>query len=304
MRWIDTHCHLDAGEFDADRAEQAVSARAAGVSTIVVPAVCRANFETVRALAHAHPGVAYALGIHPLFSGNATDNDLAALRVLAEASRDDPRFVGIGEIGLDYFVPGLDDSRQRAVFDAQLRLARDLDLPVICHVRRSQDPVLAGLRRFGVRQGIGHAFNGSRQQAEHYIAQGFKLGFGGAMTFPRALQIRRLAASLPLESIVVETDAPDIPPEWLVRPVDASGVSGDSGDSPTAYPKTGEAAGAAHGEATVLPGRRIRGRNQPDQIPRIAETLATLRGLTLDQVAVATTANAIAALPRLADLPR
>jgi TatD DNase family protein len=299
--WIDTHCHLDAGEFDADRAGQAALARSAGVATIVVPAVCRANFETVRVLAHSQPGVAYALGIHPLFSGDATDDDLSALRTLAETARDDPRFVGIGEIGLDYFVPTLDDARQRAVFEAQLRLARDLDLPVICHVRRSQDQVLAGLRRFGVRRGIGHAFNGSRQQADHYIEQGFKLGFGGAMTFPRALQIRRLAATLPLESIVVETDAPDIPPEWLVTPLpDVEVRQAASSGKDDSTPLSEENAPAPIRQIA----RTRRGRNQPDQIPRIAQTLATLRGLTLDQLAVATTANALAALPRLATLPR
>ncbi|KKB62493.1 DNAase [Robbsia andropogonis] len=300
--WIDTHCHLDAREFDADRAEQAALARAAGVSTIVVPSVCRANFNAVRALAHARPGIAYALGIHPLFTADATDEDLAALRVQAEAARDDPCFVGIGEIGLDYFVPTLDDAKQRAIFEAQLRLARDLDLPVICHVRRSQDQVLAGLRRFGIRQGIGHAFNGSRQQADNYIAQGFKLGFGGAMTFPRALQIRRLAASLPFEAIVVETDAPDIPPEWLVTPLSEPSVDDRHADD-GAVMRKGEPLPRA--DPVIRPGGgSVRRRNQPDQIPRIAETLAELRGMTLDQVAVGTTANALVALPRLARLPR
>lgn len=261
--WIDTHCHLDAGEFDADRDAVIAQANAAGVSAIVIPAIARRNFDTVRRLAHRVTGGAYALGIHPLFSGDATDADLVELRRQIEDSLADPRFVGIGEIGLDYFVPGLDDARQRSVFEAQLRLAKEFDLPVICHVRRSQDQVLHGLRRFGLTQGIAHAFNGSRQQADQFIKQGFKLGFGGAMTFERALQIRRLAENLPLEAIVMETDAPDIAPAWLYKQ-----------------------------------------RNQPGEVPRIAETLATLRHLSLDQLADCTTANALSALPRLREVPR
>ncbi|MGI4860285.1 MAG: TatD family hydrolase [Janthinobacterium lividum] len=261
--WIDTHCHLDAGEFDADRDQVAAAARAAGVATIVIPAVTPANFDTVRALAHRIDGGAYALGIHPLFTATTDDADIATLRAAIVGSLDDPRFVGIGEIGLDYFVPGLDDARQRFAFDAQLRLAKEFDLPVICHVRRAQDQVLHGLRRFGLAQGIAHAFNGSRQQADGFVRQGFKLGFGGAMTFERALQIRRLAQALPLEAIVVETDAPDIAPAW-----------------------------------------RYKQRNSPDQVPRIADTLAQLRGLPLDHLAECTTANAFAALPRLAGVPR
>ena len=215
--WIDTHCHLDAAEFDGDRDAVADAARAAGVSRIVIPAVARSNFETVRALAHGMPGGAYALGIHPLFTPQAVEADLDALRLAIEASLGDDRFVGIGEIGLDYFVPTLDDARQRFFYEAQLRLARDFDLPVICHVRKSQDLVLKGLRQYGVTRGIAHAFNGSFQQAEGYIAQGMRLGFGGNVTFERARQIRRLAEQLPFEAIVVETDAPDIAPAWRYK---------------------------------------------------------------------------------------
>lgn len=215
--WIDTHCHLDAGEFDGDREAVAQSAQASGVGRIVIPAVARQNFATVRALAHRIAGGVYALGIHPLFTRQASDADLDALRGEIEASLDDPRFVGIGEIGLDYFVPDLDDARQRYVYDAQLALARDFDLPVICHVRKSQDLVLKGLRRYAVKRGIAHAFNGSFQQAGAFIDQGMRLGFGGNVTFERSRQIRRLAAELPLDALVVETDAPDIPPSWLYK---------------------------------------------------------------------------------------
>lgn len=215
--WVDTHCHLDAGEFDADRDTVAAAAKAAGVSRIVIPAVARENFATVRALAHRTEGAVYALGIHPLYTPQARDEDLEVLRREIEASLSDARFVGIGEIGLDYFVPGLDETRQQHFYEAQLRLAREFGLPAICHVRKSQDRVLAGLRRAGVKTGIAHAFNGSFQQARAFIEHGMHLGFGGNLTFERALQIRRLAEQLPLEAIVMETDAPDISPAWLYR---------------------------------------------------------------------------------------
>jgi TatD DNase family protein len=257
--WIDTHCHLDASEFDADRAAVVTAARGAGVSRIVIPGVARENFASVRELAQRVEGGAYALGIHPLYTPGAQDADLDVLRLEIEASLDDPRFVGLGEIGLDYFVPGLDDERQQFFYNEQLKLAREFDLPVICHVRKSQDQVLKGLRRHAVHRGIAHAFNGSFQQAQAFIDHGMHLGFGGNLTFERALQIRRLAAQLPLEAIVVETDAPDISPSWLYRQ-----------------------------------------RNTPDQIPRIGAILAELRGISEYELALGTTANAHAALPRLA----
>ena len=268
--WIDTHCHLDAPEFDPDRDAVVARAVAAGVSMQVLPAVERANFDTVRALAHRH-GLAYALGIHPLYVDRADDADLEALGQALRAHRDDPRLVAVGEIGLDHFVPGLDRERQQRFYLAQLRLARDAGLPVILHVRRSADPLLAGLRRLGLRGGIAHAFNGSRQQAEAFTGLGFALGFGGAMSFERALQIRALAAELPPEALVLETDAPDIPPQWLYR---------------TAAER---AAGA-------------RSRNEPAELPRIAASLAGLRGLALPDVAALTGANARRVLPRLAAL--
>lgn len=214
--WIDTHCHLDAGEFDADRDAVARTAARAGVARIVVPAVSAQHFDAAARLAH-RVGGAYALGIHPLFTPGAHEQDLDRLREAVARAMPDPLFVGIGEIGLDYFVKSLDDTRQRFFFHEQLRLAREFDLPVICHVRRSQDQVAGLLRRVGGLRGIAHAFNGSFQQADAYLAMGFKLGFGGAATFERALQIRRLASRLPLESMVIETDAPDISPAWRYK---------------------------------------------------------------------------------------
>ncbi|MGE3865126.1 MAG: TatD family hydrolase [Burkholderiaceae bacterium] len=212
---IDTHCHLDAAEFDADRAEVARRAAAGGVALIVIPAVKAAHFDAVRGLAASEPGLRYALGIHPLCATAAGDGDLRRLRQALASAIDDPRLVAVGEIGLDFFESGHDRQRQADVFSEQLRIARDFDLPVLMHVRRAQDQVLKQLRRFRPCSGIAHAFNGSRQQAEQFIGLGMALGFGGAMTFDRARQIRRLATELPAEAHVLETDAPDIPPEWI-----------------------------------------------------------------------------------------
>ena len=204
----------------------------------------------------------YALGIHPIYVPQAQESDLAALRAAIEAALADPKFVAVGEIGLDFFIPMLCEpamrEKQEHFFRAQLRMARDFHLPVLMHVRRSQDQVLKHVRQVRPPGGIAHAFNGSFQQAQIYIDLGFKLGFGGAMTFTRALQIRRLAATLPLDAIVLETDAPDISPSWV-------------------HP----------------------GINSPEQLPAIAAVLGELRDLEVDAVQLATTANAFMALPRL-----
>lgn len=268
--WIDTHCHADAPEFEPDR--DAVFARAAqaGVTAIVLPAVAPSNFEAVRRLAHAHGG-AYALGIHPLCVRDEPEEALEHLRQALERHHGDARLVAVGEIGLDHFVPGHDLDRQQRFYLEQLRLARAAGLPVLLHVRRSADALLAGLRRIEVQGGIAHAFNGSAEQARRFFERGFALGFGGAMTFQRALRIRALAADVPAMAPVLETDAPDIPPQWLY--VDA---------------RSRREGGAAQG------------RNEPAELPRIAGTLAALRGWSLEETAARTAANARAALPRLA----
>jgi TatD DNase family protein len=259
MDWIDTHAHLDAAEFDATRDAVQRRARAAGVHTIVIPAVAPANFAAVRALAHAG-GHAYALGVHPLYVAGLGEDALRQLRDAVRDAIDDPRFVAIGEIGLDHFVGGVDVAHQLWWCERQLRLAREFELPVLLHVRRAQDVLAAALRRAGWGGGgIAHAFNGSRQQADAFIALGLRLGFGGAMTFERALNIRRLAAALPDSAIVLETDSPDLAPAWLA------------------------------GEA-----------NEPAQLPRIGAELARLRGTDVAAIAALTAANAHAALPRLA----
>ncbi|WP_291013141.1 TatD family hydrolase [Hydrogenophaga sp.] len=276
--WIDSHCHLDAPEFGPDHA-LAVQAReraaSLGVDLCVIPAVARANFDTVRRLAH-RMGDAYALGIHPLFVPQAQEDDLLALDAALTEHRDDPRLVAVGEIGLDFFVPALCEpamrERQTFFYREQLRLARQHHLPVILHVRRSADALLKHLRELPIGRGIAHAFNGSAQQAQTFIDLGFKLGFGGAATFEPARRLRELAASLPLTALVLETDAPDIPPQWLYA----------------------TAAERAAGQAQGL--------NTPAELPRIGAVIAGLRSMGPEVLARATSANARAALPRLAAL--
>ncbi|RZJ08495.1 MAG: TatD family deoxyribonuclease [Rubrivivax sp.] len=267
--WIDTHCHLDAAEFHADRDDVVARAKAAGVTQIVIPAVDARNLERVRELAHEHD-LNYALGIHPLCVMGAEAGDLDRVAEALERHKDDKRLVAVGEIGLDYFVGGIDGATQMHFYVEQLKLAKRAGLPALVHVRRSADKLLAGLRRVGFRHGgIAHAFNGSEQQAHAFINLGFKLGFGGTLTFERSLQIRRIAATVPETALVMETDAPDIPPQWLY--------------------KTAQEREKAPGQA----------RNESSELPRIAESLAALRGWTVEHTAKVTSANARAALPRL-----
>ena len=276
--WIDTHCHLDARELSADVAEVQARALAGNVCHCVLPAVAPGNFEAVRALAHRF-SYSYALGLHPLYMPDAQEDDLQTLDAALALAKSDPRLVAVGEIGLDFFVPALTQGavreRQEFFYRAQLKLARKHGLPVILHVRRSADTLLKHLRDLAPAQGwrgIAHAFNGSQQQAMAFIQLGFKLGFGGAVTFDAALQLRRLATALPLEALVMETDSPDIPPQWLYT----------------------TAAQRAQGQA--------QGRNEPGELPRIAQLVADLRGIPLEALALASTANALTALPKLARL--
>lgn len=270
--WIDTHCHLDAAEFAPDRDAVRAAAQAAGVTHLVIPAVQRSHWQEAMALAHRH-GDSYALGIHPLYTPGAQESDIAALRELLGQQKGDPHLVAVGEIGLDFFVPGLDAQRQIWFYEQQIQLAREFDLPVILHVRKSSDRLLKTLRQYRVAGGIAHAFNGSAQQAQAFMDLGFKLGFGGAITYDRALKLRELAASLPLEALVLETDAPDIPPHWLYTTAEQ------------------RAAGQSQG------------RNSSAELPRIAAELAQLRGISVDQLAQASSANARAALKGLPALP-
>lgn len=255
MNFIDTHCHLDAAEFDGQQATRLAAAQAVGVTRIVVPAVSRDNFAVVERLCADAPICAPAFGIHPMVTDPAQPEDLQVLRDFLTR----PETVAVGEIGLDFFIDHYDRARQEYFFIEQLKLAREFDLPVLLHIRRAQDIILKHLRQHPVRGGIAHAFNGSTQQAAEFVRLGFKLGFGGAMTYPRATRLRQLAATLPADSIVLETDAPDIPPVFLER------------GTP----------------------------NAPEYLPRIAATLAELRHLTLADIARLTSENALAALPKL-----
>lgn len=276
MRWIDTHCHLDAPEFGDTLQTLRALATDNGVVHCVVPSIAVDNFEAVRALAHRNAD-SYCLGITPMNVPYASDDALSCLTAAVEKYHADPRLVAIGEIGLDYFVPELCKSpwreRQHDFFYAQLKLARAYDLPVVVHSRRSVDQILKALRQVagpgGRWHGVVHAFNGSFQQALAFIQLGLKLGFGGALTFERAKQLRSLATGLPLEAIVLETDSPDMPPRWLYK--------------------------SAEQRATGEP----QGINSPAELPRIGAELAELRGISLQALAAATTHNAVQAFPRL-----
>jgi TatD DNase family protein len=263
--WIDTHCHLDAAAFDADRDAVVARARAAGVELCVLAAGHPEHFEQTVAVAHRY-GYAYALGIHPLWVDRAHESDLERVRAALAAHRDDPRLVAVGEIGLDHYIEAPDHARQDWFYREQLRLARDFALPVILHVRRSADALARQLRRIPVPGGIAHAFNGSRQQAQALLALGLRLGFGGALSYEGSRRIRAHAAELPDTAWVLETDSPDIPPAWLRQ----DGVAG---------------------------------RNEPAELPRIAAIMAGLRGCGLEQLAAQARLNSVAALPRLAALP-
>ena len=264
LSWVDSHCHLDAPEFANTITQIIDAAEKKEVKAILIPTVRAKDADAVRDIASRFakniPGLVYALGIHPLFIHEAQESDVDILRQHIQASLSDSRFVGIGEIGLDYFVEGLDPKRQEFFLNAQLDLAQEFGLPVVLHVRRSQDALLKALRHRKIPGGIAHAFNGSFQQADQFIELGFKLGFGGAATYERALQIRRLLKELPIESIVTETDSPDIPPAWLR-------------DEGLQY-------------------------NEPAFLPRIARELAVIRGMDEAEFASITWRNAMSAFPR------
>ncbi len=282
MNFVDTHCHLDAAEFGDTQSDIVRNAQAAGVSRIVIPSVARSNFYIVRTLCEQYPNCAPAYGIHPMYVGDATPNDLDVLR---DTLRAHPA-VAVGEIGMDFFIQHYDRARQEHFFIEQLKLAHEFDLPVLLHIRRAQDTILKHLRQHKVRGGIAHAFNGSRQQADEFIKLGFKLGFGGAMTYPRATKLRELAATLPLDSIVLETDSPDIPPDFLER-----GLPNGQARFPHPNPPP-----EGDGTNESLREKRV---NEPKYLPRIAQTLAELRGMSLEEIARVTTANALSVLPKI-----
>jgi TatD DNase family protein len=273
--WIDTHSHLDAPEFERNGLVAGILIARSAIENVVmsvIPAVEKRNFDTVRELAHAQRQ-AYGLGIHPLYVPQAHEDDLKYLDEQLLLHRDDPRLVAVGEIGLDFFVPALCTpvmrEKQTQFYRAQLKLAKQHGLPVILHVRRSADGLLKALRQIGSHGGIAHAFNGSEQQAMQFVDMGFCLGFGGTVTYERSQQIRALAKSLPLSAIVMETDAPDIPPQWI------------------------------YATAEERLNGKPQGINSPLELPRIGQVLAELRGVSSQAWAEQTTANALRVLPKL-----
>lgn len=267
--WFDSHCHLDAPEFANDLQDVIDRAKVNAVDGVLIPAVQVDDFVKVIHLCSEQsktlPQTVYALGIHPLYINQAKKTDLQQLDEALEKNINDPRLVAVGEIGLDYFVKYIDNEKQEWFFEQQLKLAKKYNLPVILHVRKSQDQILKRLRIAQVSGGIAHAFNGSFVQAEEFLKLNFKLGIGGAMTYDRALQIRRLAQELPLDSFALETDAPDIPPAWLTG---SEGVS--------------------------------RRRNEPYELQRIAQQFATLRQISEEQLALQLQKNLSNVLPRWA----
>ncbi|MBS7806517.1 TatD family hydrolase [Variovorax sp. PCZ-1] len=273
--WIDTHSHLDAPEFERNGLFAGLLVAQSAIKNVVmsiIPAVERSNFDTVRQLAHTH-AQAYGLGIHPLYVPRAHEDDLTFLGKQLAQHIDDARLIAMGEIGLDFFVPALCTpeirEKQTAFYRAQLKLAKQHQLPVILHVRKSADQLLHALREIGSHGGIAHAFNGSEQQAMQFVEMGFCLGFGGTVTYERSQNIRLLAKSLPAQAIVMETDAPDIPPQWIYATAEE------------------RAAG------------KPQGINSPLELPRIGQLLAELRGVSAEEWAAQTTQNALRVLPKL-----
>ncbi|WP_435606092.1 TatD family hydrolase [Pseudomonas knackmussii] len=252
MRLIDTHNHIDFPDFDADRPALLERCRALGVERQVLLGVFRENWERVIELAEQHTELHAALGLHPIYLAQHKPEHLRDLREMLQRLAGHPKLCAVGEIGLDYYVEELDREAQQALFEEQLRIAIDFELPVLLHVRRSHAAVIATLKRLRVpRRGIVHAFAGSREEAREYLKLGFRLGLGGAPTWPQANRLRKVVAELPLEAIVLETDAPDMAP-------------------------------------AMYPGQR----NSPEHLPAICEALAELRGVSAEELAAASTQNA------------
>ena len=256
--WIDSHCHMDNVILNQNSEKIINECVNEGVNQIIIPSVSKENFDKVINLASKYKHCVYALGIHPIYLKNFEDSDLDLL----EYYLLNYNAVAVGEIGMDLFIQKKNQCLQEHVFLSQLKIAKKFNLPVIMHVRGAIDLVLKNLRQIKVRGGIAHAFNGSFQQADQLIKLGFKLGFGGAMTYPRAKHLQSLAKELPIESIVLETDSPDMPPAWL---------------------NNGE-------------------RNQPKELGKIAEFFCHLRGLKPSKTADIIRDNTIEAIPKLVEL--
>lgn len=252
MDLIDTHTHLDFPDFDADRQVLLAESRALGVRRIVVLGVYQANWQRVWELVQSDPDLHAAFGLHPVYLDDHCPQHLSELGDWLTRLAGHRQLCAVGEIGLDYFIESLDRDRQQKLFEAQLQLAADFNLPALIHVRRSHAAVIATLKRFRLkRAGIIHAFAGSKEEAREYIKLGFKLGLGGAPTWPQALRMHRVLAELPLDSVVLETDSPDMAP-------------------------------------AMFPGQR----NSPAHLPAICAALADIMAISPEQLAAASTANA------------
>lgn len=209
-RFIDTHCHFDFPPFTGDETHSIARAAQAGVGAIIVPAIEAAYFDRVLELARQHDALYAALGLHPIVIEHHLDEHVDQLDTVLGRGND--RLVAIGEIGLDLYREDPHFARQQAILDAQLRLAKRHDLPVILHSRRTHDKLAMHLKRTDLpRTGVVHGFSGSLQQAQRFIALGYKIGVGGTITYPRASKTRDVMARLPLDSLLLETDAPDMP---------------------------------------------------------------------------------------------
>ena len=266
--WFDTHCHVDAPEFRDDLSLVLARAAEQGITGILIPAVQVSDFEHVIEIVEQWssliPQLCFALGVHPLYTKNAAESDIAATREAIAKYIDHPRLVAVGEIGLDYFVEDLDHPKQEWFFEEQLKIAKEFELPIVMHVRKSQDQLLKRLRAIPVSGGIAHAFNGSFVQAQHFLDLNFVLGFGGTITYDRSLQIKRLAQEFSIDSYVLETDSPDIPPSWLMD-------------------------------------EKSR-RNEPAYLPRIAQAFAKERSIDLQTLAKINLQNILRVLPRIKNL--
>lgn len=252
MELIDTHTHLDFPDFDADRSALLADSRALGVRKIVVLGVHQGNWQRVWELVQSDPDLHAAFGLHPVFLDDHRPEHLSELSDWLTRLAGHRQLCAVGEIGLDYFIESLDRERQQTLFEAQLQLAADFNLPPLIHVRRSHAAVVATLKRFKLkRAGIIHAFAGSKEEAREYIKLGFKLGLGGAATWPQALRMHRVLGELPLDSVVLETDSPDMAP-------------------------------------VMFPGQR----NSPAHLPAICTALAGIMAVSPEQLAAASTANA------------
>ena len=252
MRLIDTHTHLDFPDFDADRSELLARSRALGVEKLVVLGVYRGNWQRLWQLVQGEPGLYAAFGLHPVYLEQHRPEHLSELRDWLQRLAGDPRLCAVGEIGLDYFLEHLDRPRQQALFEAQLALAAEFELPALIHVRRAHAATIATLKRLRLkRAGIVHAFAGSLEEAREYLKLGFKLGLGGAPTWPQARRLHKVLGQLPLDAVVLETDAPDM--------------------APAMHPNQ---------------------RNSPEYLPQICAELARLMGVRADELAAASSRNA------------